>query len=153
MANLIRIITATSDPEVQRRLCLLLERESDIKLIAQAVDTRQAITLSKHLGPDVSVIDCSSLSIDGIELAYRIRKGSAMTRVLLVTHGITQDDVVNGLKAGVGGFLDEGCVTDQFVPAIRILHQTDYYLPPFCAKTFAREYLKLIQCQSGVAAR
>ena len=122
----------------------MLAVATDILLAGRAASPAEAIMLTQRLRPDVIIINCNSPGDGGIETAYRIRKGNPETGVLLITRDITRDDIIGGLKAGVGAFIEAKTVTDRLVPAIRALHHTGCYLPPACATTFMLEYMKVL---------
>jgi DNA-binding NarL/FixJ family response regulator len=141
---MIRVIVADSDSESRRQICLLLEMADDLRVVGSAASPREALQLTRRLGPDVIIINGSSSGIDGIETTYRIRKVNAGTRVLLVTQDLSRDSIISGLKAGVGAFLEAETAPDRLVPTIRALYETGCYLPPSFATTFMLEYMKVV---------
>jgi two-component system response regulator DesR len=62
----IRVLLAEDEELIREALVGLLERESDIEVVATAADGRQAIDRALAHRPDVAVVDLQMPVVDGI---------------------------------------------------------------------------------------
>ena len=74
----LRLMLADDNAPVRRSLRALLEREG-FKVVVEAADGEQAVSLAFQYRPDVILLDLSMPHLNGIEAARRIHKSIAST--------------------------------------------------------------------------
>jgi DNA-binding NarL/FixJ family response regulator len=83
----------------------MLELETDIEVIGEAQNGREAVAMALELHPDLVLMDIAMPKLNGLEAARQLQKLSPGTRVLMLSaHG---DDayVKSAIESGAVGFL------------------------------------------------
>ncbi|MGB8457629.1 MAG: response regulator transcription factor, partial [Candidatus Acidiferrum sp.] len=63
----IRILLADDHKLIRGGLRLLVEQQSDLTVVGEASDGREAVSLAKSLKPDVVVMDIGMPNLNGVE--------------------------------------------------------------------------------------
>ena len=132
--NPITILLADDHAIVREGLRALLESESDLEVIAEAKNGRQAVELTKQLHPAVVVMDIAMPQLNGLEATRQILKTLPATKVLILSaHG---DDAyveqANGI--GVAGFLIKQASALVLAKAVREVHGGKRFFSPSLTK-------------------
>lgn len=115
----IRILLADDHLVVRMGLALMISRQSDMELVAEAENGEAAIALAKKLRPDVIIMDLQMPVLDGAEATRRIRAENPEAKILvLTTFGMTAD-AAHALDAGALGVISKDCAQDRLLSAIR----------------------------------
>jgi DNA-binding NarL/FixJ family response regulator len=108
MGGRLRAVIADDDPFARRVIKDVLQR-SDVIVVAEARDGRQAVELTLHHRPDVVVMDVVMPGLDGILATRQIRR-QLPEQLIIVLTAAGQDDPELGLlalRAGASGFLSK----------------------------------------------
>lgn len=128
----IRVLIADDQDLVRTGLGMILDAQPGIEVVGQAADGREAVTMARHLRPDVCLFDIRMPEIDGIE-ATRILAGPDVTDPLAIVVITTfdMDEYVHGaLRAGARGFLLKDAGRDLLVQAIHAAANGDALIAP-----------------------
>lgn len=115
---------------------LMLGKASDITIVAQAGDGRQAITEIKRLEsaggplPDVVLMDVRMPVMDGITATREITRRWPTTHVLILTTYDEDDYAYGGLDAGASGFLLKDASAAAVKDAIHAVANGDAVVTP-----------------------
>ena len=101
----IRVLLADDHPALRVGLRVLLEQASDVEVVGEAGDGREALEQIEGLRPDVAVLDCQLPEIQGTEVAAEIRRRGMATRVLALSAYRGEKYVRGMMKAGAIGYL------------------------------------------------
>lgn len=104
-AQKIRVLLADDHPALRVGLRVLLEQASDVEVVAEAGDGREALEMIEALRPDVAVLDCQLPEMEGTEVAAEIRRRGLQTRVLALSAYRDERYVRGMLAAGAVGYL------------------------------------------------
>ena len=96
----IRLLIVDDHMIVRKGIRALLATETDIEVVGEAANGREAIAQAAKLRPDVILIDLMMPEIDGIEAVRRITGADAEARILVLTSFATDDKVFPAIKAG-----------------------------------------------------
>jgi DNA-binding NarL/FixJ family response regulator len=124
----IRVLIADDEEMVRTGLRLVLDREPDIDVVAEAGDGLAALDAIQRLSPDVVLMDVRMPRLDGIEATRRTAGTS--TRVLVLTTFDEDQYVYEALTAGASGFLLKYAPADDLVRAIRVVASGEAMLAP-----------------------
>jgi DNA-binding NarL/FixJ family response regulator len=128
----IRVLVADDHDLVRTGLKMILDAQSDIEVVGEAADGRDAVVLARQLRPDVCLFDIRMPTLDGIE-ATRQLAGPDVEEPLAIVVVTTfdLDEYVHGaLKAGARGFLVKDAGPDLLVQAIRAAANGDALIAP-----------------------
>ena len=81
----IRILVADDHPTFRDGLCRFIEEESDLEVVAKAMDGEETVRLAKELKPDVAIIDVAMPKMNGIEAAKQIKAMYPEMAILMVS--------------------------------------------------------------------
>ncbi|MBW3608691.1 MAG: response regulator transcription factor [Actinobacteria bacterium] len=126
----ITVVIADDQAMVRAGFRSLLGNESDITVVAEAVDGESAIaTVRKHV-PDVVLMDIRMPVLDGIAATRQLVADHSPSRVLVLTTFDLDEYVFDALRAGASGFLLKDATAEQLVAAIRTIAAGEALLDP-----------------------
>jgi DNA-binding NarL/FixJ family response regulator len=126
----IRVLLIEDHVLVRKGLGSLLDRESDLEVVAEAGDGREGIAAVGRWQPDVVLMDVSMAGMNGIEATRRIRRCWPKVKVLVLTMHATQEHVSQMLLAGASGYVLKKAAPTELVSAIRAVHRGDTFFSP-----------------------
>ena len=125
---------------VRQGLTALLEREG-FAIVGQAADGMQAIQLAKELRPEVVIVDFGMPILNGLGAARAIHEALPTTKLVLLTMHTDEQYVLEGLRAGIRGFVLKTQAAADLVRAIRDVQAGAVYLGPGMGKAVVDAYL------------
>lgn len=118
---MIRVLVADDQAVVRAGLRMILESESDIEVVAEAVDGRHALDLARDHDPDVVLMDVRMPHLDGVEATRRLVDGGSRAHVLILTTYDLDESVYDALRAGAAGFMLKTESPSRLVEAVRVV--------------------------------
>jgi DNA-binding NarL/FixJ family response regulator len=137
----ITILLADDHKMMREGLRALLEKQSDMKVVAEADDGRAAVALVRKHKPSVAVLDLAMPHLNGIDAARQIAAASVGTKVIILSVHAENRFVTEALRAGVAGYVLKDCAFDELTYAIRVAIANQTYLSPAIARTVVEDYL------------
>jgi DNA-binding NarL/FixJ family response regulator len=125
-----KVLIADDHQIVRQGLRLLLEKEPDLEVVAEAEDGRTTVRLARELKPGVIIMDVAMPGLNGIEATRQIISESPATKVIALSMYADRRFVVNMLKAGASGYLLKDCAFEELTRAIRAVLSHKTYLSP-----------------------
>lgn len=138
----IRILLADDHALVREGTRELLERESDMVVVAEASDGEEAVQLVAEKQPDVVIMDISMPKLNGIEATCQIKDSGSPTAVLVLTAYDDDQYVFAILEAGAAGYLLKDVPIAELVKAIRDVHAGESVLHPVIARKVINRYAR-----------
>jgi DNA-binding NarL/FixJ family response regulator len=129
---------------MQEGLRTLLEKESDMEIVAEAQDGRAAVQLTRELAPDVVIMDISMRHLNGIDATRQILAEMPMVKVIALSMHRDEQFVSGMLDAGASGYLLKDCAAEELTYAVRAISKDQTYLSPGIASIVAKGYVKTI---------
>jgi signal transduction histidine kinase/CheY-like chemotaxis protein len=97
----------------------LLAEESDLEVIGEAEDGREALEAVRRVEPDVVLLDVAMPVMDGIETARRLRQEHPRLRIIGLST-FSQDDMGERMReAGADSYLSKSDPSADLVAAVR----------------------------------
>jgi two-component system, NarL family, response regulator DesR len=121
-AKKIRVLLAEDQTMLRGALAALLELESDICVIAQAANGREAQRLAREFTPDVVVTDIEMPEMTGLEFAAALKESESKSRVIILTTFARPGYLRRALDAGARGYLLKERPASELAEAIRRVH-------------------------------
>jgi DNA-binding NarL/FixJ family response regulator len=128
---MIRVLIADDQELVRTGFRLILLREPDIEVIADAANGRDAVAAAQRLQPDIVLMDIRMPVLDGIAATSQlVADPGCPSRVLILTTFDDDEHVFEALAAGASGFLLKDAPADELISAIRVVAGGDAMLAP-----------------------
>jgi len=118
----IRVVIAEDQSLVLGALAALLEIERDIRVVGQARNGREALTLIAQQKPDLLLTDIEMPEMSGLEVAAELKRQAAVTRVIILTTFARAGYLRRALEAGASGYLLKDSPAAALAEAIRRVH-------------------------------
>jgi DNA-binding NarL/FixJ family response regulator len=126
----VSVFLADDHAVVRDGLWALLDAESDISVIGDAENGRDAAYQVAQLCPDVVIMDIAMPVLNGIESTLEISVVCPSTRVIILSMHSTTEHVIRALQAGAYGYLLKDSAGVELVDAVRTVHAGHRYLSP-----------------------
>lgn len=130
MADKLRILLAEDHETVREGLRLIVDAQTDMEVIGEAGDGREAIRLAQKLLPDVLVMDISMPLLNGFKAAAKLKRVAPAIKILTLTRHTDQAYLHELLQAGVSGYVLKQSVSGELLRAIRAIAGGGNYLDP-----------------------
>ncbi|HDZ46716.1 hypothetical protein LCGC14_0158960 [marine sediment metagenome] len=101
----IRVVIINDSGFIREGLCRVIERFSDIEVVASLYSSCKLAELTQHLSVDVVLIDAQSPSQAGFKAAQELRSSGANARVVFLSVNPSLAEVRRALQVGASGFL------------------------------------------------
>jgi DNA-binding NarL/FixJ family response regulator len=140
----IRVLIADDQMMVRQGFTVLLNAETGIEVIGQAVDGLDAVEKVAELTPDVVLMDIRMPRLGGIEATRRITEPAGATvKVLVLTTFDLDEYVYEALRSGASGFLLKDASAAELAHAVRVVATGDALLAPNITKRLIAEFSRM----------
>jgi DNA-binding NarL/FixJ family response regulator len=139
----ISILLAEDHMIVREGFRKILELDSDLEMVGEAQDGRQAVLLAKKLRPDVVLMDIAMPHLNGLEATRQILKALPSTRILILSAHSDDAYVDNAIESGAVGFLLKQTSAHEVGKAIREVAQGRRFFSPALAQR--------LECPTGTS--
>ncbi|MEG4284809.1 response regulator transcription factor [Microcoleus sp. A006_D1] len=128
-SNIIRVLIADDHYIVRQGLVALLENELDLKVVAQASNGEEAVTMFRQHQPDVMLMDLRMPQMDGVAAIAAICGEFSTARIVVLTTYDGDENIYRGLQAGAKGYLLKDAEPEELLAAIRAVFEGKKYIP------------------------
>ena len=130
---------------VREGLRILIEADGDIKIVAEAVTGREAVSMAKQQRPDVVVMDIAMPLLNGIQATQQILNELPKTKILILSAHADPEYVDQLMLLGVLGYLTKQTSAEMVAKAVRTIHSGGTFFSPSVAKHLRDHYSKTRQ--------
>jgi two-component system NarL family response regulator len=124
------VLVADDHPVVREGLVTLINRQRDMRVIAQASNGREAAEQFLALHPDIALIDLRMSVMDGIEAVNEICAKDPKARIAIITSYQSEEDIYRALRAGAKGYILKDASIDELVRCIHAVVGGKNWIPP-----------------------
>ena len=124
---MIRIVIADDEELIRGALVALLSLETDIEVVADVSDGREAVTAALTHRPDVVLLDLEMPHLDGIDAARELRT-LVECQTIIVTRHARPGTLKRALAAQVSGFVPKSTPASQLATIIRSVASGERYI-------------------------
>ena len=142
---MLKILIADDHGIVRTGLKLLLSGITDMQVVAEASDGREAVQLAKTLKPDIVIIDIGMPLLNGLEAAVQIIRENDRTGVIILSMYADESYVARALSAGAKGYLLKETADEDIERAIRTVASGRPFFSPSIAQTLLEDHLRLMR--------
>ena len=139
----IRVLVADDQSMVRAGFRMLLSREADVEVVAEAENGVEAVDKAARFHPNVILMDIRMPELDGLEATRRILAADPNARILVLTTFDLDEYIYEALQAGASGFVLKDDPPEQLLAAIRTVSAGEALLSPAVTKRVIREFTRL----------
>lgn len=137
----ISVLLADDHAVLRDGLRMLLEANSDISVVADAANGRDAVSKATQLIPDVVIMDIAMPELNGIEATRQILGINHSTKVIILSIYSTNEHIFRALQAGARGYLLKEVAGAEVVSAVRSVIAGQRYLSQKISDKVVDEYI------------
>ena len=131
------ILIADDHSVVREGLVSLVKRKSDMTVVAEESNGREAVDLWKEHRPDVTLLDLRMPELDGVGAIKEIREFDDGAHIIVLTTFDGDEDIYRAIKAGAKGYLLKDTAREALMESIRRVHAGETCIPPALAAKLA----------------
>jgi DNA-binding NarL/FixJ family response regulator len=139
----VRVLVADDQSMVRAGFRMLLGREPDIEVVAEASNGLEAVDKAARFRPSVVLMDIRMPELDGLEATRRILAADDTARILILTTFDLDEYVYEALRAGASGFVLKDDPPEQLIAAIRTVAGGDALLSPTITKRVIKQFTSI----------
>lgn len=129
-AGQIRILGVDDHPVVREGIAGMLALESDMILVGQASNGREAIQQFRAHHPDITLMDIQMPELNGLDALIAIRNEFPDAKIIMLTTYAGDVQIVRALKAGAQGYLLKNTLHRDLLSTIRAVYAGKKALSP-----------------------
>ena len=118
----IRILAVDDHVLLREGIAGLVAGQSDMSLVAQASNGREAIHQFRTHCPDITLMDLQMPEMNGVDAMIAIRGEFPEARIIVLTTYTGDVQVLRALKAGARAYLLKNLVHKELLETIRAVH-------------------------------
>ena len=138
---MIEVLVADDQALVRDGFRALIDREPDMRVVAEAVDGAEAVALVRQHRPHVVLMDVRMPRIDGLTATRQVLALPDPPRVLVLTTFDRNEWVYDALRAGASGFLLKDVRAGQLTEAIRTVAAGEALLAPSITRRLIEQFV------------
>ena len=109
-------------PLIRQGIAGLVSAQSDLKLVAEATNGREAVQQFRAHRPDVTLMDLQMPEMSGVDAISAIRGEFPEARIIVLTTYAGDVQALRAVKAGARAYLLKDTLHRELVETIRAVH-------------------------------
>lgn len=142
MMSNINILIADDHRIVREGIRTLLANESDINVVAEAENGREAIKLTLTHKPDITIMDIGMPELNGIDAIIQIRRELPNAKIIALSMHSEHDFIWKAFKAGAYAYLLKDCAAAELVSAIRQVNSGKKYISEDISDVILQDFIE-----------
>src|SRR6267154_533781 len=127
---MIRVLSVDDHPLLREGIAALIGIQSDMQLIGEASNGREALEQFRTHHPDVTLMDLQMPEMSGIDAISAIRGEFPDARIIVRTTYAGDVQALRAMKAGARGYLLKNLLYKELLDTIRAVHEGKKTLSP-----------------------
>lgn len=138
----IRLLIADDHEIMRKGIRSLLEAQPGWQVTAEASDGREAVEKAREIKPDVTVLDISMPSLNGLEAARQMIKNDARAKILILTQHESDPLIREVLDAGARGYVLKSDASRDLITAVNAVRSNKTFFTAKVAQIVLDGYLE-----------
>ena len=123
MTSSIRILVVDNFGPLRRFICSTLQKQPEYEVIGEVSDGAEAVQKVQELQPDLILLDIGLPTLNGFEVAHRIREHAPRSKILFVSEDRSADIAESVLRTGASGYVIKSNAARELLPAVEAVLQ------------------------------
>ena len=140
-----KVLVADDHGVVRKGLRFLLQLDSQIEVVGEAVDGREALEMAVLLKPDVVVLDITMPQLNGIDAAAQLRKRDPDIGIVMLSMHCDETFLLRALSAGAQAYLLKDAAETDLVQAVKSVATHKMFFSPTITRTLMQDYMRQMQ--------
>lgn len=140
MDDIIQVLIADDHEIVRQGLKTLISTCPDMKVVGEAANGIEAISMARQLQPDVILLDMLMPHKSGLEALAEIKEDNPEARVLVLTSSADDEQILSAIKSGALGYLLKDSSPQELLQAIQAVYRGQSSLHPSVARRLVNEF-------------
>jgi DNA-binding NarL/FixJ family response regulator len=137
-----RIVIADDHGIVRSGIRLLLERQPDLEVVAEAADGVEARDTVIRERPDLAILDVKMPGLTGLQATREIKAQVPGVAILILSMHDDDRYLFEALKAGASGYVLKSQADTDLLDAIRSVERGEPFLSPAAQQALIRDVLE-----------
>ncbi|HLW88914.1 MAG TPA: response regulator transcription factor [Terriglobales bacterium] len=127
MPHLIRVLVVEDFEPFRRFVTFALQNVAGVRIVAEVSDGLEAVQKAEELEPDLVLLDIGLPSLNGIEVARRIRKLAPECKILFLSQESSAEMVQEALNLGAMGYVFKEDAGSDLLAAVEAARQGRHF--------------------------
>jgi DNA-binding NarL/FixJ family response regulator len=136
-----RLMVADDHGIMRSGLRLLLDRQADMEVVAEAADGIQAVQMALRIRPDICVMDVAMPRMTGLQATVEIRAHAPEISVLVLSMHDDERYLFEALQAGAAGYVLKREADTALVAAVRAVSRGEPFMTNVAEASLVREWM------------
>ena len=136
-----RLLIADDHGIVRGGLKLLLDRQPDMQVVAEASDGVEAVQAALRERPDICVLDVSMPRMTGLQATVEIKTHAPEIAVLVLSMYDDERYLFEALQAGASGYILKQEADTALVDAVRAVARGEPFMTNAAEQSLLREWM------------
>ena len=136
-----RLLIADDHGIVRGGLRLLLDRQPDMQVVAEAADGIEAVRIALRERPDICVLDVSMPRMTGLQATVEIKAHAPEIAVLVLSMYDDERYLFEALQAGAAGYILKQEADTALVDAVRAVARGEPFMTNAAEQSLLREWM------------
>jgi DNA-binding NarL/FixJ family response regulator len=138
---MMRLLVADDHGIMRSGLRLLLDRQPDMHVIAEAADGIEAVEMALRERPDICILDVAMPRMTGLEATVEIRTHAPEVAVLVLSMHDDERYLFEALQAGAAGYVLKREADQALVEAVRAVSRGEPFMTNAAERSLIREWM------------
>jgi len=138
----LRILLADDHKVVRQGTRALLSTVPEWKIVGEADNGRDAVSLTAELKPDIVILDIGMPELNGLDATRQIKKKSPETEVLIFTGQETEELVHDVFDSGARSYIMKTDAADHLIDAIKALSEHKHFFTSRISEIVFARYIQ-----------
>jgi len=136
-----RLLVADDHGIMRGGLRLLLDRQPDMEVVAEAADGIEAVAMALRERPDICILDVSMPRMTGLQATVEIRAQAPDIAVLVLSMHDDERYLFEALQAGAAGYVLKREADQALVEAVRAVSRGEPFMTNAAERSLIREWM------------